>query len=228
MKALQRHTLCWLTPSALTPIAERLESDFSYLPGALRREARETLLSGNLPGIVRRGRHSIDDIPLGFCFPLRWHGLRLRLAACAPARAIVRCSTPEQTARLPVADSTCATRAFNALRQAWRWPDLHLGVWGSVALEIMTPWQWTDSESDLDIHFVPASLDDLAPCQMMLNRIEQKFQLRIDGEIYLSDGYAINIKEWFSGSSTLLAKGENDVQIITRQHVTELSRASLY
>ncbi|HED1419665.1 TPA: malonate decarboxylase holo-[acyl-carrier-protein] synthase [Kluyvera georgiana] len=228
MKELQRHTLCWLTSSALTPIAEQLESVFSYLPSSLRREAREMLLSGTLPGIVRRGEHNIEDVPLGFCFPIRWHGLRLRLASGAPVDAIVSYSTPEQTASLPVADTTCATRAFNTLRQAWRWPDLHLGVWGSVALEIMTPWQWTDSESDLDIHFAPTSLDDLTECQTTLNRIEQKFQLRIDGEIYLSDGYAINIKEWFSGSSTLLAKGENDVQIITRQHVAELSRASLY
>lgn len=228
MTALQRHTLCWLAPAALIDIAKRLDNAFSDLPAALRREAREYLLSGALPGIVRRGPHSDDEVPLGFCFPMRWHGLRLRLAATAPVTAIVRYSTPEQTARLPVTDSTCATRAFNALRQAWRWPELHLGVWGSVALEIMTPWQWTDSESDLDIRFTPNAFSQLAQCQATLSRIEQQFQLRIDGEIYLSDGYAINIKEWFSRSPSLLAKGENDVQIMTRQHVEELSGTAFY
>jgi phosphoribosyl-dephospho-CoA transferase len=226
MTALQRHTLCWLAPSALTAIAKRLDSAFIDLPAALRREARVYLLSGALPGIVRRGPHSDGEVPLGFCFPMRWHGLRLRLAATAPVAAIVRRSTPEQTARLPIADSTCATRAFNALRQAWRWPEIHLGVWGSVALEMMTPWQWTDSNSDLDIQFAPISPNDLMLCQATLTQVEQNFKLRIDGEIYLSDRYAINIKEWFSGSSTLLAKGENDVQLITRQYIMQLTEAS--
>ncbi|EAO2684234.1 malonate decarboxylase holo-[acyl-carrier-protein] synthase [Salmonella enterica] len=228
MKILQRHTLCWLAPSALNAIAEQIDSNFGHLPAAMRREARDHLLSGDLPGIVRRGPCNGDDIPLGFCFPMRWHRLRLRMAASAPLKAIARYSTPEQTARLPVTDSTCATRAFNTLRQAWRWPELHFGVWGSVALEIMTPWEWTDSDSDLDIQFAPTSFGQLAQCQATLNRIEQKFQLRIDGEISLPNGYAINIKEWFSGSPTLLAKGENDVQLITRQHVTELSETSFY
>ncbi|HCL5293214.1 TPA: malonate decarboxylase holo-[acyl-carrier-protein] synthase [Salmonella enterica] len=228
MKILQRHTLCWLAPSALNAIAEQIDSKFGHLPAAMRREARDYLLSGALPGIVRRGPRNGDDIPLGFCFPMRWHRLRLRMAASAPLKAIASDSTPEQTARLPVTDSTCATRAFNTLRQAWRWPELHFGVWGSVALEIMTPWQWTDSDSDLDIQFTPTSFDQLAQCQATLSRIEQKFQLRIDGEISLPNGYAINIKEWFSGSPTLLAKGENDVQLISRQHVTELSETSFY
>jgi phosphoribosyl-dephospho-CoA transferase len=60
-----------------------------------------------------------------------------------------------------------------------------------------------------------------------LRNIEQQFQLRIDGEIGLADGYAINIKEWFSGSATLLAKGEDDVQLRSRQQVTAAMRTYL-
>jgi len=228
MMPLPRHTLCWLESSALEPLAKTLEETFHSLPPALQRAACEYLLSGSLPGIVRRGVHAAGTIPLGFCFPLRWQGNRLRLAVEVPETAVIRYAAPEQTASMPVGDSTGATRAFNALRQSWRWPELRLGVWGSVALEIVTPWLWTDSHSDLDILLVPHSFNKLAQCQETLCKLEQQYQLRIDGEIHLSNGYAINIKEWFSGSSTLLAKSNIDVRLMTRQSVVELSKTSIH
>ncbi|MEC4370191.1 hypothetical protein VSS02_18400 [Klebsiella pneumoniae] len=44
----------------------------------------------------------------------------------------------------------------------------------------------------------------------------------MDGEINLPNGFSINIKEWFSRSLTLLAKGETDVELMTRQDVDGL------
>ncbi|WP_309599916.1 phosphoribosyl-dephospho-CoA transferase MdcG domain-containing protein, partial [Klebsiella pneumoniae] len=85
---------------------------------------------------------------------------------------------------------------FHALRQAWRWHGLRLGVWGSVALEMVTPWQWSDTHSDLDIRVIPTAPGELKACWACLRHTEEQFQLRIDGEIGLADGYAINIKEW--------------------------------
>ena len=157
MTALQRHTLCWLEPSALNEIAAQLECEFSHLPAVLRQQTWEYLLSGSLPGIVRRGLRSENRVPLGFCFPLRWQGQRVRLATEAALSAITRYSTPEQTASLSIAERTNAIRAFHALRQAWRWHGLRLGVWGSVALEMVTPWQWSDTHSDLDIRVIPTA-----------------------------------------------------------------------
>ena len=46
--------------------------------------------------------------------------------------------------------------------------------------------------------------------------------VRIDGEINLPNGFSINIKEWFSGSLTLLAKGDTDVELMTRHDVAGL------
>lgn len=63
MSLRQRHTLCWLALPALADIAEQLEP----LPAALRQQARGFLLSGSLPGIVRRGGRNNGAIPLGFC-----------------------------------------------------------------------------------------------------------------------------------------------------------------
>ena len=55
MSALQRHTLCWLESAELRLIARQLNGAFSALPASLREELRDYLLSGYLPGIVRRG-----------------------------------------------------------------------------------------------------------------------------------------------------------------------------
>ncbi|MFY0839741.1 ACP synthase, partial [Klebsiella pneumoniae] len=133
MSALQRHTLCWLESAELRLIARQLNGAFSALPASLREELRDYLLSGYLPGIVRRGIRDEASISLGFCFPQRWQGQRLRLATVASLQAVTRVSTPEQTAILPAVNRTSAIRAFSALRQAWRGPETGLGVWGSVA-----------------------------------------------------------------------------------------------
>lgn len=117
MTALQRHTLCWLEPSTLDEIAAQLEDEFGHLPAVLRQQAREYLLSGSLPGIVRRGLRSENSVPLGFSFPLRWQGQRVRLATEAALSAITRYSTPEQTASLSIAERTNAIGAFHALRR---------------------------------------------------------------------------------------------------------------
>ncbi len=120
MSALQRHTLCWLESAELRLIARQLNGAFSALPASLREELRDYLLSGYLPGIVRRGIRDEASISLGFCFPQRWQGQRLRLATVASLQAVTRVSTPEQTAILPAVNRTSAIRAFSALRQAWR------------------------------------------------------------------------------------------------------------
>ncbi|HED2110789.1 TPA: ACP synthase, partial [Klebsiella pneumoniae] len=100
MSALQRHTLCWLESAELRLIARQLNGAFSALPASLRKELRDYLLSGYLPGIVRRGIRDEASISLGFCFPQRWQGQRLRLATVASLQAVTRVSTPEQTAIL--------------------------------------------------------------------------------------------------------------------------------
>lgn len=222
MSALQRHTLCWLDSAELRLIARQMNGAFSALPASWREEARDYLLSGYLPGIVRRGIRDEVSISLGFCFPQRWQGQRLRLATVASLQAVTRVSTPEQTATLPAVSRTSATRAFNALRQAWRGPETGLGVWGSVALEMATPWLWTDSRSDLDIRITPWHEMALSDCYSFLTDIAQQYSVHIDGEINLPNGFSINIQEWFSGSLTLLAKGETDVELMTRHDVAGL------
>ncbi|HHL5353029.1 malonate decarboxylase holo-[acyl-carrier-protein] synthase [Klebsiella pneumoniae] len=171
---------------------------------------------------MRRGIRDEASISLGFCFPQRWQGQRLRLATVASLQAVTRVSTPEQTAILPAVNRTSAIRAFSALRQAWRGPETGLGVWGSVALEMTTPWLWTDSRSDLDIRITPWHEMALSDCYSVLTDIAQQYSVRIDGEINLPNGFSINIKEWFSRSLTLLAKGETDVELMTRQDVDGL------
>lgn len=228
MNRLQRHTLCWLDPSALKFIDAQLDCVFNTLPAPLREAARNCLLSEALPGIVRRGMRDNISIPLGFCFPLRWRGQRLRLETTVSLQAVTQISTPEEIACLPIFGRTHAMCAFQALRQAWCGPEKHLGVWGSVALEMITPWLWTDNSSDLDVRITPAHGMMLSQCYALIAELEQHYSVRIDGEIVLVNGFSINIKEWFSGSPTLLAKGESDVKLITRDYAAELIKASIY
>ena len=72
---------------------------------------------------------------------------------------------------------------------------------------------------DLILQLSKSSIYSTKP---VLTDIAQQYSVRIDGEINLPNGFSINIKEWFSRSLTLLAKGETDVELMTRQDVDGL------
>ena len=62
----------------------------------------------------------------------------------------------------------------------------------------------------------------VSDCYSVLKYRAQKYSVRIEGEINLKNCFYINIKEWFRGSMTLLAKGETDVELMTRHDVAGL------
>ncbi|CNH52510.1 phosphoribosyl-dephospho-CoA transferase [Yersinia frederiksenii] len=229
-----RHTLCWLNRAALLKIASRLAVHFPALPADQLQLMKTLLLSGELPGICRRATgNEGEELPLGFCFPFRWQGQRLRLAVSAPYDAVVKSMQPEQIARLPVTDRfpitghTPALKAFKALQDCGSWQDVILGVWGSVALDIVTPWNWTDEKSDLDIRLTPRALGNVEKCFNDVQLIEKKYLIRIDGEIRLNHHLAINLKEWCQQSSSLLVKGEQAAFLTSRQQAVQLVKTEM-
>jgi phosphoribosyl-dephospho-CoA transferase len=221
MSALQRHTLCWLESAELRLIARQLNGAFSALPASLREE-RGTICSPDISPASCAGASVMKRVfPWDFAFRSAGKGSVYgwrRLLHYRPSRACQRRN--KRPSCLPSAVPARYVPLAPCVRRGG--PETGLGVWGSVALEMTTPWLWTDSRSDLDIRITPWHEMALSDCYSVLTDIAQQYSVRIDGEINLPNGFSINIKEWFSRSLTLLAKGETDVELMTRQDVDGL------
>ena len=166
-----------------------------------------------IPGIVRRAEVlSADVIPLGFVHPQLCEGRRLRLTAELEVGEAVKLKRPYE---LAAAEFKVSTNCLAARR-------LKLGILGSAGLEIATGLPFTNSESDLDLLITGLSLQQLQEVYTELQAIGKKFQVDIDLETELINGYGIKAAELFQPTQTVLGKSLQDVQILKKKTVVEI------
>ena len=116
---------------------------------------------------------------------------------------------------------TPALRTLTALHSS-RLQDAHLGVWGSAGLELATGYEYTHEKSDLDVFIRPKNRLTPKLLATWLNTVlmaERRFQIRIDAEIHLVNGYGVSLKECLKGTAAVLGKGINDVKLISMNEV---------
>ena len=78
------------------------------------------------------------------------------------------------------------------------------------------------SESDLDLLITGLSLQQLQEVYTELQAIGKKFQVDIDLETELINGYGIKAAELFQPTQTVLGKSLQDVQILKKKTVVEI------
>ena len=189
---------------------------------------RDLVAKGRIPGIVRRDEANPlstgapfytehDIVPVGFVYPYREDGMRIRHPARIAGSAILRITTPYEVASLDYEHRTPALKALGALSA--RHP---LGVWGSAALEIVTGLPYTDSLSDVDLLVRGCCAEELFELSRDVTATESELGIRIDVEISLNNGYGINLKEYNSSSPEVLAKGVSDVILLNREAIDSL------
>jgi phosphoribosyl-dephospho-CoA transferase len=175
-----------------------------------------------IPGIVRRAEVlSADVIPLGFVHPQLFEGRRLRLTAELEVGEAVKLKRPYE---LAAAEFKVSTNCLAAAQAAYSYAAerrLKLGILGSAGLEIATGLPFTNSESDLDLLITGLSLQQLQEVDTELQAIGKKFQVDIDLETELINGYGIKA-ELFQPTQTVLGKSLQDVQILKKKTVVEI------
>ena len=189
---------------------------------------RDLVAQGRVPGIVRRDEaHPVatgaphytdaDIVPIGFVYPYREYGMRVRHPSHVAGRDILRVTTPYELVALEYEQRTAALEALASLSGSFP-----LGVWGSAAMEIITGLPYTDDLSDVDLLVRGCSTDELSELSREVSAAEAAFGIRIDVEVALSNGYGINLKEYLSLSPEVLAKGVSDVILINRDRIESL------
>jgi phosphoribosyl-dephospho-CoA transferase len=174
-----------------------------------------------IPGIVRREEVSLRSgfVPVGFCEPISSGEGRLRIAAFARMEDVIRVISPYALVSMPIPLRTASTAALAASRPHAKALGLVLGVWGSAALEIYTGLPCTHEGSDLDLLVRAASLKRLSSFLDEITLVEQRFALRIDVEVELSNGYGVQLKELIGQGHTVLGKSINGVELLSREQI---------
>lgn len=189
---------------------------------------RELVSQGRIPGIVRRDEaHPLatgapyytehDIVPVGFVYPYREDGMRIRHPSRIRGDAILRITSPYE---IPTFEYGRRTAPLDALSQLSE--TAPLGVWGSAAMEIVTGLPYTDALSDLDLLVKGCSHQELTQLFYDVTAAETSFGIRIDVEITLTSGYGVNLKEYLSSVPEVLGKGVADVILINREDIETL------
>jgi len=245
MQSYDRHTLLDITLDGRTKLfTEAVAKGFDRascgalllpeafptdIPGAHKRGSGPDVA---VPGIVRREDYAPrpGEIAVGFTSWTSGPMGRLRLPGFVSPQDVARSRDPitvlneasKQPDRFVRTPALCALAALYAsgLQEA------DLGVWGSAGLELATGYAYTHEGSDLDFLLRPQSRLTsplLAAWLDTVLRAERHFQIRIDAEIHLANGYGVSLKECLKGTASVLGKGIHDVKLISKSEICPAS-----
>lgn len=204
--ALSRHDMVFMTPDAL-----------AYA----KRNAQPSELAGHLsvdiPAVVARQQRPRNDgsIEVGFPLPETQDGNRLRVASRIPKQGIQRVVTPFHAASHDIsAVGQTASAVVAALLSNGQLLGLQVGIYGSLAMQLVTNMPYFSPTSDYDIFIRPVRPDaGIRDFYHRLGRLEQRFQIKIDVEIACLEDSGAKLAEVFSGQKTVLCKGLYGVQL---------------
>lgn len=168
---------------------------------------------GEIPGIVKRQEIKRDsEIEIGYSYPEKIVGVRKREVSILKKSEIIEVITPYDVINkfykkgsYPFLDEIIDFSKKNGI---------NLGIFGSLALEIVTEKRYFDEGSDLDILIEESSKDILVLFYNYIKTLEKKSALLIDVEVEMKNGYGIKLKECFNNTKTVLGKGLYDVTFI--------------
>lgn len=218
---LKRHDLVYLSAAGRKRLQQQFLGELTGEKAFLAADIFRT--DSVIPGIVRREAVlAPDELPLGFVHPQLCDGHRFRIAAVLKADEAVQCQRPYELSAASFMVSTSCMAAAQAACLYAAEQGLRLGVLGSSGLEIATGLPFTNSDSDLDLLVTGLGWQQLQEVYAQLQSIGARFQVGIDLETELVNGYGIKTAELFQQTQTVLGKSLKDVQILKKKTVLEL------
>ncbi|MFV0332996.1 MAG: malonate decarboxylase holo-[acyl-carrier-protein] synthase [Tropicimonas sp.] len=222
-----RHILAFPTEGAR---AELLPAILGGLPDPMRTadiraKVHAAITRSRIPGIVCRPTQPVPKGggQIGFSFPFRLGGQRVRSAVAVRAGQIADFVTPWQVMAQAVVTGDAAHPAIGDLDRIGARTGVEIGLIGSVAMQVATGLSYLHGGSDIDIVTRAASAEQLAA---LWHEIAALGGARVDAEIALPGGLGVKLAEYMSGAGQLLAKSISDVRLIERSHLEAMVRQS--
>jgi phosphoribosyl-dephospho-CoA transferase len=213
MSPFSRHTRVWPTAASLAALASVVRDVTSCA-------ALELWSTRGWPLVVRRAEDeeaaSDDPIAVGLPLPpslgkgrLKFRLPRDGVAAHAPSLTLDEVVTQLR----PTFSSALTPLARAAARER-----IVLRVFGSAAWEVQTGLGYLRADSDLDLLAEPATRAELSSVLALLDRVQERLAMRLDGEIVFPGGDAVAWREWAFGNreSRVLVKNMSRVALVAR------------
>ena len=225
MDGYKRHDLVWISDAGREYALRRTHSCIPPVDGELIRAL--LFASPPVPAIVRRqDAAEAGLLGVGFSFPRRIDGLRLRAASAVPPDCVIQRKTPFDAA---CGDPKNAPQgaALAALTEAGGRYHTRVGCFGSTALWMATGLPYLRRNSDLDVYLRhEGSWEELEQFFRALLEIERRSGVPIDAEIEYLGQYGVKLRELFGKGTTVMGKGLYETALLPRTREAAISRRS--
>ncbi len=220
LKKCSRHDFVIISQSGRQRICSEVLKIYSAAEQHIVRDVFSGKYGTNgIPGIVRRAEIPGNVIPVGFVPQERLEGRRLRIGAFAYFAEVVDVITPYKLLQMSINESNRCLQAVREVAKLASSAAKEVGVLGSAGLEIFTGLPYTNEESDIDLVLKDCSYEEITKIFEQIKAVGTYYNIPIDLEIALTNGYGIKAKELFMDTRTLLGKSLNDVTLLEREAV---------
>ena len=221
LKKCSRHDFVIVSPTGRGRICTEVLKNYSATEQHMVRDVFSGKYGINgIPGIVRRAEIAKEDlIPVGFVPPERLAGRRLRIGAFAHFAEVLDVITPYKLLQMAINKRNSCMEAVSEVAKLAISASKAVGVLGSAGLEIFTGITYTNEESDIDLVLKDCTYEEITKIFKQIKAIGTYYNIPIDLEIALTNGYGIKAEELFMDTRTLLGKSLNDVTLLEREAV---------
>jgi len=221
LKKCKRHDFVMVSPTGRERICTEVLKNYSVA----EQHMVEDVFSGKygingIPGIVRRAEIAKEDvIPVGFVPPERLAGRRLRIGAFAHFAEVMEVIPPYKLLQMSISKRNRCLEAVSEVAKLAISTSKAVGVLGSAGLEIFTGIPYTNEESDIDLVIKDCTYEEITNIFKQIKAIGTYYNIPIDLEIALTNGYGVKAEELFMDTQTLLGKSLDDVILLDRKAV---------
>jgi phosphoribosyl-dephospho-CoA transferase len=220
LKKCNRHDFVIISQAGRQRICSEVLKNYSVAEQHIVRDVfLDKYGTRGIPGIVRRAEITEDVIPLGFVPQERSDGRRLRIGAFAYFAEVVDVITPYELLQMSINKQNRCLQAVSEIAKLASSATKEVGVLGSAGLEIFTGISYTNEESDIDLVLKDCTYEEITKIFKQLKDIGTYYNIPIDLEIALTNGYGIKAEELFMDTRTLLGKSLHDVNLLEREAV---------
>ena len=216
---LNRHDFVFITEAARLRLAKELMPNYSTQVQPIVSSA---FTAFNIPGIVRRSEAFDENLlPLGFVPLERYLDQRVRVGCFVEWFEVAGIVTPQEVLKKNISSRTKALELAQEIAAWNRDKGYDIGIIGSVGLEILTGYPYTNADSDIDLVLGPHPLDLIKKIYSEIEALAHEKSVGIDLEIMLPNGFGVKAKELFMNTSTLLGKSLTTVDLLERSSINK-------
>lgn len=205
MSSLARHDMLLLSDEGVRFAREKARKENPLLD----EEHLARLICPDVPAIVKRQESPRQGtIEIGFSDDRKEDGTRIRAISVVLLTHIKTVITPFDVARLIHHADEKIQRVFGALCGAAESHGLECGIYGSLALQLVSGRPYFTNTSDYDIFLrVQKQTPAIEAFFKQSQAIAQTEEVKLDIEIDCGGGFGAKLQEVCSGQRTLLCKG---------------------